>query len=296
MNARRLIVALALIALAWLSSALFTVDQSERAIVTRFGRPLAGVRDAGLHLKAPWPVDSVVRLDARVLVFDNEPVEMLTADKKNILLDSFICWRITDPLQFTQTVKTRLEAEARLLDIAASEMGAAVGSEPMDAFISTEAGQVKLGEIAARVGAAVDAVAQRSFGITVVDLQINGFFLPAQNRASVIDRMRAERARIATKYRSEGEEEALKIRAATTVERDTILAQAKADAEGVRGNGEAQALRLFAEAYAVDPGFFRFLRELQAYEAIIDPQTTIFLESDSPLLRALNGPDATSRH
>ncbi len=283
--------AVAGLGLAWLSTALFTVDQSEQAIVTRFGRPLDGVRGPGLHAKAPWPIDTVVRIDARLLVFDNEPIEMLTADKKNILLDSFIAWRVADPLQFTQTVKTRLEAEARLLDIAAAEMGAAVGGEPMDAFISTAPGRVQLAEIAARVGAAVDAVARRSFGIAVVDLQINGVFLPAQNRASVIDRMRAERARIATKYRSEGEEEALKIKAATTVERDRILAEARAEAEGIRGAGEAQALRLFSEAYAEDPGFFRFLRQLQAYEKIIDQQTTIFLEANSPLLRALQGPD-----
>jgi membrane protease subunit HflC len=231
-----------------------------------------------------------VRLDARVLVFDNAPIEMLTADKKNVVLDTFICWRIADPLQFTQTVKTRPEAEARLLDIAAAEMGAAVGNAPMDAFISTTPGKVEIGALSERVGAAVDAVARRSFGIQVVDLRINGVFLPAQNRASVIDRMRAERARIATKYRSEGEEEALKIKGQTTVERDKILAEARAEAEAIRGAGEAQAMRLFSEAYAEDPGFYRFVRSLQAYETIIDEKTTVFLESNSPLLQALQGP------
>ena len=275
---------------ALLSTALFTVDETDRAIVTRFGRPLDGVAGPGLHAKLPWPIDSVVRLDARLLVFDNEPIEMLTADKKNVVLDTFICWRIADPLQFTQTVKTRPEAEARLLDIAAAEMGAAVGNAPMDAFISTAPGKVEIGALSERVGAAVDAVARRSFGIEVVDLRINGVSLPAQNRASVIDRMRAERARIATKYRSEGEEEALKIKGATTVERDKILAAARAEAEGIRGAGEAQAMRLFSEAYAEDPGFYRFLRSLQTYEAIIDDKTTLFLETNSPLLRALQGP------
>lgn len=277
--------------LLWWSTALFTVDQTERAIVTRFGRPLDGVAEPGLHTKLPWPIDAVVRVDARLLVFDNEPVEMLTADKKNILLDSFICWRIADPLRFTQTVKTRPEAEARLVDIAASELGAAVGREPMESFISVTPGVVKLSAIAARVTRAVDAVARRSFGIEVLDLRLNGLFLPAQNRASVIDRMRAERARIATKYRSEGEEEALKIKAQTSVERDQILAAARADAESLRGTGEAQAMRLLSEAYAAAPDFYRFLRSLQAAEAIVDDKTTIFLPSDSPLLRALQGPD-----
>src|SRR6185369_2637995 len=129
------------------STAVFTVDETERAIVTRFGRPLDGIAEPGLHLKLPWPVDSVIRLDARLLVFDNEPIEMLTADKKNVVLDTFICWRIADPLQFTQTVKTRPEAEARLLDIAAAEMGAAVGNAPMDLFISTAPGKVEIGAL-----------------------------------------------------------------------------------------------------------------------------------------------------
>lgn len=279
------------VALLWLSSALFTVDETERGIVTRFGRPVGEVALPGLHGKLPWPIDSVIRVDARLLVFDSEPVELLTADKKNVLLDSFLCWRIVDPLRFTQTVRTRIVAEARLLDIAAAELGAAVGAEPMDAFIGTAPGQARIGAIAGRVAGAVDQAARRSFGIEVVDLQINGFFLPAQNRTSVIERMRAERARIATKYRSEGEEEALKIKAQTTLERDTILAAARAEAEAIRGNGEAQAMRWYAEAYADDPSFYRFLRALQASEAIIDEQTTIFLESTSPLLRALRGPE-----
>jgi membrane protease subunit HflC len=282
--------AIALLLTAALSSALFTVDETERAIVTRFGRPLDGVAGPGLHLKLPWPIDSVVRLDARVLVFDNEPIEMLTADKKNVVLDTFLCWRIADPLKFTQTAKTRPEAEARLLDIAAAELGAAVGSAPMDAFISTQPGKVQIGALSDRVGAAVDAAARQSFGIEVVDLRINGVFLPQQNRASVIDRMRAERARIATKYRSEGEEEALKITAETTVEREKLLAEARAEAEAIRGSGEAQAMRLLSKAYADDPGFYRFLRSLQAYETIIDDKTTLFLETDSPLLQALQGP------
>jgi len=287
----RLGIGMVLPVVAWLLTMLFSVDQTEQALVTRFGRPLSGVRGPGLHVKAPWPIDRVLRVDARSLVLDNEPIEMLTADKKNLLLDSFICWRVVDPLLFTQTVRTRLEAEARLLDIAASEMGAAVGGEPMDAFMSVQPDRVQISSIAARVGAAVDKVARPRFGIEVTDLQINGLSLPAQNRASVIERMRAERARIATRYRSEGEEEALKLKAETSVQRERILAEARAEAEAIRGAGEAEALRVFADAYASDPEFFRFLRQLDAYEAIIDQQTTIFLESDNPLLRALQGPN-----
>ncbi|HEV8579424.1 MAG TPA: protease modulator HflC [Thermoanaerobaculia bacterium] len=285
---RALILAGTAMAAALLLTAFYTVGETEMAIVTRFGRPLPHVARPGLHVKLPWPVDSVVRLDARLLIFDGEPTEMLTADKKNVLIDSFVCWRIADPLLFAQTVKTRAEAEARLLDLSSSEMGAAVGREPMESFLRA-GGPVKLRAVSRRVGAAVGALARHSFGIAVLDLQISGFNLPPQNRASVIERMRAERARIATGYRSEGEEAALKIQAEAAAEREKILSEARAQAEAVRGQGEAEALRTFADAYSKDPDFYRFLRSLESYETILDDKTTIFLQSDSKLLKALDG-------
>jgi len=282
-------IAVAAIALAVGSSCLFTIDEGEVAIVTRFGRPLDGVAGPGLHAKLPWPVDAVVRIDSRLLVFANQPTEMLTRDKKNVLIDSFVCWHITDPLRFTQTVKGRPEAEARLLDVASAEMGTAVGSEPMESFINVSADEVKLREIAARVAAAVNRVVRPSFGVEVVDLEISGFNFPPQNRASVVNRMRAERARIATKYRSEGEEEALKIEAQATAEREKILAEARAQAEAIRGAGEADAMSVLAAAYEKDPDFYKFLRTLQSYETIIDDKTTLFLESNSRLMSLLHG-------
>ena len=291
MNARRksLWLVLALICLIMASTCLFTVQETETAIVTRFGRPLSGVAGSGLHVKYPWPIDTVVRLDRRTLLFDNEPIEMLSQDKKNVLVDSFVCWRIFDPLRFAQTVKTRIEAEARLFDVSASELGAAVGNEPIEAFINVGSGGVKLREVSERVGDAVNNVMRGNFGIEVVDLQINGLQLPAQNRESVIGRMRAERDRIATKYRSEGEEEALKIEAQATAARERILAESRGRAESIRGTGEARAMELFAKAYAQDPEFYRFLKTMQTYETIIDDRTTIFLPSNSKLMGLLDG-------
>ena len=278
MNARRksLWLVLALICLIMAFTCLFTVQETETAIVTRFGRPLSGVAGSGLHVKYPWPIDTVVRLDRRTLLFDNEPIEMLSQDKKNVLVDSFMCWRIFDPLRFAQTVKTRIEAEARLFDVSASELGAAVGNEPIEAFINVGSGGVKLREVSERVGDAVNNVMRGNFGIEVVDLQINGLQLPAQNRESVIGRMRAERDRIATKYRSEGEEEALKIEAQATAARERILAESRGRAESIRGTGEARAMELFAKAYAQDPEFYRFLKTMQTYETIIDDRPQSF--------------------
>ncbi|MEM6796851.1 MAG: protease modulator HflC [Acidobacteriota bacterium] len=270
-------------------SAVFVIEEGEIGIVTRFGRPTGELAEPGLHGKLPWPIDSVTRLSRRLLVFDNEPSEMLTLDKKNVVVDSFLCWRIADPLLFLQTVKSRVEAEARLLDLTAAELGAAVGNEPMEHFINVDPSQVKLIEVAQRTRDAIDQAARSSFGIEVVDLEINGFNLPQQNRASVIERMRAERSRIATAYRSEGEEEALKIQATSTTETETWLAEARAVAEAIRGRGEAEALALLAEAYRRDPELYRFLRSLDSYSSILDEETTIFLESDSELLEAFYG-------
>lgn len=278
---------LALLALA--PACFFTIHQTEFGIVTRFGKARDALAEPGLHVKMPWPVDRVQRLDRRLLVFDNEPSEMLTRDKRNILVDSFVLWRIEDPLRFAQTVRTRLEAEARILDLMASSLGAAVGQEPLESLINVDPSSVRLRQVAEQAADSVRATALPSFGISIVDLRLNGFNLPPQNRDSVIERMRAERGRIATAYRSEGEEEALKIKAEATKEEDRLLAEAEARAEAIRGAGEAEALALLAEAYAKDPEFYRFLRDLESYERILDSDTTIFLESDTPLLETLHG-------
>ena len=270
-------------------SCLFTIHETEVGIVTRFGKPRGALAEPGLHLKLPWPIDRVLRLDRRLLVFDNEPAEMLTRDKRNILVDSFVLWRIEDPLRFAQTVRTRLEAEARLLDLVAASLGATVGQEPLDSLINVDPTAVRLRHVAEETARAVRATALPSFGIGIVDLRLNGFNLPPQNRASVIERMRAERSRIATAYRSEGEEEALKIEAQAAKEEERLLAEAEAQAEIVRGAGEAEALAVLAEAYAKDPAFYRFLRDLESYEKVLDSETTILLDSDAALLETLHG-------
>ncbi len=270
-------------------SMFYTMDETEVGIVTRFGEPLPGEIAPGLHCKLPWPVDTVVRMDRRLLLFDNEPTEMLTLDGKNVLVDSFVCWRIAVPLRFTQTVSTRPQAEARLLDLIASELGAAVGNEPIESFFNPDSSKVLLRQVAERARDEVNRVAGSSFGIEIADLRINGFNLPPQNRASVIERMRTERARIATAYRAEGEQRSLEITAEAAAERERILAAARAKGEATRGEGEAEALRIFADAYAQDPELYRFMRTLESYEKIIDENTTIVIESDSQLSRALGG-------
>jgi len=289
---RRLLpLSLVALVLAWVSTCFFSVDQTETALVTRFGRPVSGISGPGLHRKMPWPIDRVLRVDQRLLVFDNEPTEMLTQDKKNVLVDSFVCWRVGDPLLFAQTVRGRAEAEARILDLSSSELGATIGSHTMGSFLNVEGKPVQFASISKEIADSMNKITESSFGIEIVDFQVNGFNLPRQNRNSVIDRMRAERTRIATSYRSQGEERALTIEAETASERERILAIARAEAESLKGTGEADALAILGKAYSEDPEFYRFLRTLESYETIIDENTTIFLESDSELLQLLRGPE-----
>jgi len=276
-----------LVVLFWLSTSIFMVQATESAILTRFASPQAQVYQPGAHLKFPWPIDKVIRFDRRLLVFNHEPTEFLTQDKKNLLVDSFAVWKIADEHKFLATVRNRSGADARLLDILTAATGEVVGKYPLSNFINIEAENVKLNEINGKITEAVARPAREDYGVEIVDVRINAFNFPAQNRASVIKRMQAERDRIATRYRSEGDEEALKIEAGTDLEKRKIIAEAKRKAETIRGRGEAEAIKIYGAAYAADPDFYRFLRKLEAYDKIIDPNTTIFLRSDSDLWRMI---------
>ena len=282
-----LLLFLAILFLLWIKTSLFIIEATETGIMARFSRPLDTVYGPGLHPKFPWPVDAVYRFDQRLFVFDHNPTEFLTQDKKNILIDSFAVWRIGDEHIFLAKVRNRDNAEILLLEILTAVLGEVVGTYPLSAFINTEEGRMLLGEINQKIADACRGPAGENYGVEVVDVRINRFNFPSQNRASVIKRMRTERERIATRYRSEGEEAALRIEAATELETRTLLAEAGREAEAIRGRGEAEAIGTYGAAYAVDPEFYLFLRTLETYDAIIDQDTTLILSSDSELFRML---------
>jgi len=269
-------------------SALFVVDETRTAIVTQFGSPVRIVSDAGLHWKIPQPIQAVRFFDKRLLVYDPKPIEFLTNDKKNIVVDAFVAWRIEDPRRFLETVTDRAGAEVRMADIVASEMGAALGRYPLRALITTDPDSMMIGEIMAGVTERVRASASEGFGIGVAEIRTKRLAFPEQNKQSVFDRMRAERERIAKRYRSEGEEEAIKIRAEADKERQEILAEAYRRAETIRGEGDAAAMSIYSKGFNADPDFYEFLRTLESYRRIVDGKTTIILSSDSDLLKLMN--------
>lgn len=281
---RYYVLAIVLVALLALRTTAFVVDETKTAIVTQLGRPVRVVDEAGLNWKLPQPVQAVRLFDKRLLVYDPKPTEFLTNDKKNVVVDAFVVWRIADPEAFLKTVTDREGAEVRMADIVASELGAALGRYPLHALISTNPETMKVDEIMQGVAENCRSTASSSFGIEVADVRMKRLAFPEQNKQSVFDRMRAERERTAKKYRSEGEEEAIKIRAEADKERQEILAEAYKEAEKIRGEGDAEAMRIYGTAYSKDPSFYEFTRTLESYRKFLDDKTTIVLSSDSDLL------------
>jgi membrane protease subunit HflC len=267
----------------------FPVKETEFVLVTQFGRPLYAVSAAGLHTK--WPFQSATYFDRRLRIYNPRPSEFLTRDKKNIVVDSFVAWKIQDPNRFLQSVGDSAAAEMRLHDIVWSGISAALGSHDLDSLVSASS-PLHASDLMDDLANQTDRAALAQYGISVVDVRIKRLNLPEQNKQSVYARMRAERERIARQYRAEGEEQALAIRADADRQKAEILSVAYKDAETVRGQGDAESTRIYGQAYSKNPRFYKLLRTLEAYKKVLDDKTTAILSSDSELLRILTRGEA----
>jgi membrane protease subunit HflC len=261
-----------------------TVKETEFVLVTQFGRPLYTIGNAGLHVKSP--LQSAIYFDRRLRVYNPRPSEFLTRDKKNIVVDTYVAWKIQDPDRFLQSVGDPVAAEMRLHDIVWSGLSAALGSHDLDALVSAS-GKVESSDLMDRLASLTDHAALEQYGISVIDVRIKRLNLPEQNKQSVYARMRAERERIARQYRAEGEEQALSIRADADRQKAEILSASYKEAEGIRGQGDAEATRIYGQAYSKNPRFYKLLRTLEAYKKVLDDKTTAVLSSDSELLKVL---------
>lgn len=280
---------LGLVALIFLAVNLvfFQVDATEYAIVTQFGNPVRVITSPGLYAKLPDPIQSIVLINNQLRVYNLPQTEFLTADKKNIILEAYATWKVTDPLTFLKTVRDPLGAETRLADSIASEIGAALGQVELSQLVTVDAAQLKLPDTLSTV---TQGTASRTeqYGFIVTDVRLKQLTFPQANLTSVFQRMKAEREAIARQFRSEGTEQAAKIRAGADAEQAKILAEANQQAAEIRGQADAEAIAIYAAAFGKDPEFYRFLRTLQSYEAFIDSNTTLLLPSDSELLQYLN--------
>ena len=273
-----------------LYAATFTVDVTESGVVTRFGRVVRVVDTPGLHLKLP--IDRVRAVDRRLLYSRPAKAEYLTSDKKNVEIRSLAVWRIADPRRFVETLGTRIAAEVQLADVVVAETGAALGNYPFASFVSAVEEQSRFEAMVREIRDAVEAYALPAFGIEVIDVEVRQLFLPEANRQSVFERMKAERGKIAKQFRSEGERDASRMIAEAEREKTRIAAVAYEEAARLKAEGEAEAMRIYAGAYARNPSFYRFLRTLQAYEAVLDERTTLFLPAEAEIFTILQGDGA----
>ncbi|MBI89457.1 MAG: HflC protein [Candidatus Marinimicrobia bacterium] len=272
-----LIVVIALFTL----STIIIVDETEQIVILQFGKPIRTIKDPGLNWKLPAPFQTSNSFEKRLLEYDVPPEEILSRDKKSLIIDNYVRWRIVDPLLFLQTVKAVPTAKTRLDDIVYSELRQELGTHDMVEII-TENREIIMDKV-------TDASNEetRKYGIEVIDVRIRRVDLPRENEASIYARMEAERKRQANKFRSEGEEEAQKIRAATDRDKTVILADAYKQAQQIRGEGEARALDIYASSFSKSPDFYEYIRTLETYEKVIDSKTTLVLPIDSKLFKEL---------
>lgn len=285
-RARRLaVLALAVLGALAVQLSFFRVQTGEYAVVTEFGDPVQVVTDPGLGIK--YPYQSVRKLDARLYVHTPPFSEFLTLDKTAVSASGVVLWQVEDPRKYFETVFNRAGAESRLSDILFAELGAAIGRNPLNAFVGTDQATYRAEQILAEVAQGCRDTARRDYGIDVVDVQLQRFDFPERNRLRVYARMKSERAQISMKYRSEGEEEGLKIRAGADEERVRIRSEAFKVAEQHRGRGEAEAARIYAETLEKAPDFYRFLRTLEASRKFIKEGATLVLPANSELFGLL---------
>ncbi len=275
-----LLIALLVLLLIVVSQCFFTVHQTQKAIVLQLGKPVGDPRGPGLHGKLPF-VQNVIFFDSRILEYDSDPAEILTADKKNLVVDNYSKWRIKEPLKFYRTVRTIPSAQARLDDIIYSQLRVSLGRHTLTEIVSAKRPKI-MENVTRNASETINA-----YGIEVVDVRIKRTDLPPENERAIYGRMRAERERQAKQYRSEGQEEAAKIRSAADKDKEVILAEADRKAEGTRGEGDAQATAIYAQALEQSPDFYAFKRSLDAYKNSFKDNTRMILTPDNPFLEYL---------
>lgn len=274
------LVALA-IALVLLFSTMFVVDQRQYAIVFALGEVKSVIKEPGLHFKLPPPFQNVIFLDKRILTLDTPDADrFITAEKKNILVDAFVKWRIVDPrLYFVSFGGDERSAQNRMNQIVKASLNEEITKRTVREVISGERSKVMDG-IQKKVSEEA-----KQIGVEIVDVRLKRVDYVDQINNSVFDRMKSERARVANELRSLGAAESEKIRADADRQRTVILAEAYRDAERIRGDGDAQASRIYAQAFGQNPEFYKFYRSLEAYRAsfknrndtlVIDPSSEFF--------------------
>ena len=273
--------------LAW--DSLFIIAQQEQAIIRQLGAPKRLIQEPGLKIKLPFFQDVVI-YDKRLLDMDPPAEQVILSDQKRLDVDTYTRYRISDPLKFFQSLGTEEAARSQLRQIVSSALRGVLGNITMSSLLSSERLKI-MNEIQQQT----NTNAER-FGIQVVDVRIRRADLPEETSQAIYERMKSEREREARENRAQGSERAQQIRSRAERERTVILAESQKMAQITKGQGDAEANRIYAEAYGRDPQFFSFYRAMQSYRhAIGDKDTTLILSPDSDFFKYLLGPGGAGR-
>ena len=270
-------------------SAVFTVTQTEQAIVVRLGEPIRVITEPGLNFK--WPIfDSVINISKRILDLENPAQEVLASDRRRLVVDAFARYRITNALKFYQTVGSVQTANVQLATLLNAALRRVLGEVTLIQIVRDQRA-----ELMVRSREQLDQQAA-AYGVAVVDVRIRRADLPEQNSQAVYERMKTERQREAAELRAEGAQRAQEIRSKAERDATVIVAEANQQAEQIRGEGDAERNRIFAEAYGQDPDFFAFYRSMNAYEAGLRSNDTRFLlRPDSSFFRYFGDPTGKAK-
>jgi membrane protease subunit HflC len=263
-----------------LSGVFFTVDQTQRALVLQFGQPVGGIKETGLHAKIPF-IQKVVYFDNRLMEYDVGAAEIYTNDKKNMVVDAYVRWRIEDPLLFYQRFKSENsysiieEAKRRLGGIIVGELRRELGLHILGDIISQNRGSI--------METVTDSSNRKLLedteaGLVVIDVRIKRADLPPENQKAVYDRMRTEREQQATKYRSEGRRNGQKIMSEADRQVRETIAEAEMQSQVIRGEADGEAAKIYADAYGQDPEFYAFKRSLESYQTTLKDRAVVLLD------------------
>lgn len=262
-------------------SATVQIREGQLGIITSFGKPVKIVEESGLHWKWPFPLQQAILIDGRSRVFETRHTEMLTGDKKNIILLSYAVWKVDDPLKFYQAVGSIESGDEKMDGLITNIKIGVVGKYDLSALVSTNPDNLCIEEIEEEILKDAHTHAQEKYGILVEQVGFKRLSLPEENVLFVLKQMRAERMQHSAKFRAEGEQQAALIRSETYLEAARIRSEGMEKAAVIRGEAEKEAASIYSSAHSLAPEFYTFLRSLESLDKIIGYETTVILRTDS---------------
>ncbi|KPJ66290.1 MAG: hypothetical protein AMJ43_08515 [Coxiella sp. DG_40] len=293
MKAKFLLLIIVIIVVGSAYYSLFTVNEKEFVVITRFGKPVRTLDKAGLYIKRPGFLETVNRVEKRANVFKTQPIQLLLGDKNPLIITCYVCWEIADPLTFLQSLTSSDIVNQKIGDMVNSLLGSTLGDYTIENIINVKPELVKLEEIETRILSESEQKAIEKYGIRIIDVGIRRLAYPQIVTQSVYNRMKAERDKEAKKYLAEGKEEAAKIEAQTDKEVAKIIAEANKESEILKGQGDKEAMTIYAEAYSQDRAFFEFTKSLEACREVLKDKSTLILSTESEILKYLKYTEKT---